>query len=251
MFTTGPDRSPYDLNFRLLGFPVQVQPIFWVLALITGFQILNVGFDFFFAWVAILFGSILLHEMGHGFAFRAFGVDARLMLTGFGGLAVPDGHVRGSGRRILVSLAGPAIQLALYGVLFLFRGSLLEMNDSRLWAFFLLQLMFVNLVWPLLNLLPIWPLDGGQVAKELCQRANFRSGELVAYQIGMATAGLFVAWSLVTMFGLLPPETLAQLPWWLPRGQMLTILIFGYLAVMNFQMYQQARQTSHWRNDPY
>ncbi|MBX9581317.1 MAG: hypothetical protein K2X87_13490, partial [Gemmataceae bacterium] len=108
-----PDRTPYDLNFRLFGFPVRVHPLFWVVTVLFGSSALrDFGPEYLLVWVVVVFVSILVHELGHAFAFRAFGTDAAVVLYGFGGLAVPWGGVAGRWRRVAVSLAGPAAGFA-------------------------------------------------------------------------------------------------------------------------------------------
>jgi hypothetical protein len=67
-------------------------------------------------WVAVCFISILLHEMGHVFALRCFGVDAEAALYGFGGLAIPQRDVNGVVPRVLVALAGPVAGFCLAGL---------------------------------------------------------------------------------------------------------------------------------------
>ncbi len=48
-------------------------------------------FGFLLAWVAMTFVSILVHELGHTFAFKRFGVDSSIELYHMGGLAIPAG----------------------------------------------------------------------------------------------------------------------------------------------------------------
>ena len=65
-----PATTQFDLNFRLLGIPVRINPFFWVLAALLGWE----SHDRFgvLVWIACVFVSILVHEFGHGLTSRAF-----------------------------------------------------------------------------------------------------------------------------------------------------------------------------------
>jgi stage IV sporulation protein FB len=52
------------------------------------------------------------------------------------------------------------------------------------------DMMEINLLWPLLNLLPIWPLDGGQMAREVFVAASPRNGSYVTLVVSAGIAGL-------------------------------------------------------------
>ena len=55
-----PERTQFDLNFRLLGFPVRIHPYFWIVSALFGSSALNhFGVLYLLAWVAIVFVSIL------------------------------------------------------------------------------------------------------------------------------------------------------------------------------------------------
>ncbi len=148
------------LEFRLFGFPVEVRPAFLVLlgiyALIglqggqAAWQILS--------WWGIVFTSILLHELGHAGMSRAFGVEVHgIQLHGFGGHVT---HARSTaGPSLLISLAGPLAGI-LVGLVFLAIHLSGAWGESITWL--LQQLLWVNIGWSILNLLPMRPLDGGQ-----------------------------------------------------------------------------------------
>ena len=114
-----PDRTPYDLRFRFLGFPVRVHPWFWIATLLlNGDGLLRLGPEYLLIWIVVVFVSILVHELGHALAFRRFGADADIVLYAFGGLAIPTNSIAGRGRRILVSLAGPIAGFVLFGIVY-------------------------------------------------------------------------------------------------------------------------------------
>src|ERR1700678_3725363 len=93
-------------HFRLGGIPVSVHPLFWLTTVIMGGNRNNPGM--LLIWVAVCFVSILLHEIGHVLAYRAFGETGGVLLYSWGGLAIPDRAVRRTAlAQVLISLAGP------------------------------------------------------------------------------------------------------------------------------------------------
>src|SRR5207253_9310124 len=55
-----PNRTPYDLNFRLFGFPVRIHPLFWLGAVLLGGWTFDLGLEYAAIWVAVVFVSILV-----------------------------------------------------------------------------------------------------------------------------------------------------------------------------------------------
>jgi stage IV sporulation protein FB len=223
-----PGQTQYDLRFHLFGTPVRVHPLFWLFSAILGWSALNNqdGFLRLCLWVVVSFVSILLHEFGHVWMGAALGSrDSYIVLYSFGGLAVGSRDVPGRWQRIAVSLAGPGIQLALWGALWL---GLRQLSDDQLDAipprlgFFLGQLLYINLWWPLFNLLPVWPLDGGMVARDVCTGVSPGLAGFIAIHALLGQSGRFYA-----------------VPY-LPTGTWVAIL-FGMLALQNWQLLQQAR----------
>src|SRR5947209_4909691 len=114
-----PGQTNFDLRFRLFGMPVRVHPFFWLFSAILGWPVINEpdGFLLLIIWVVCCFLSILLHEFGHVWMGAVLGSrDSYIVLYSFGGLAVGSRELPHRWQRILVSLAGPGLQLALYGL---------------------------------------------------------------------------------------------------------------------------------------
>lgn len=153
------------LRFVLFGFPVRVHGIFWLTSLLlsqpTGFD--RASLVRLVTWTAIVFVSILVHELGHALAMRACGRGASIDLVALGGLTSWGTGARVSGwKNALVSLSGPAA-----GFVFAAPVLLLATLGPRLdapWARDALRaFLWVNVGWGALNLLPILPLDGGRI----------------------------------------------------------------------------------------
>jgi len=190
------DPTPYDLNFRLFGTPVRVHPFFWVVMFVLGYQPSDGGMQdntkVALVWTVAAFISILVHEFGHVLSARAFHwrTDEVVLYYcgGYAALHPPRGH-RLVINDILISLAGPCAGFLLYGIIWLgieFAPHMLgEMGDLGLyfWSF----MLYINLYWGLFNLLPIYPLDGGQVVRTFLT-ATFRGGSTAATFISCLTA---------------------------------------------------------------
>ena len=154
------------LRFQIFGFPVSVHWMFWLItALLGGADRASspTGLKLLLIWVAAVFVSILWHELGHTFMMRRFGERrAEIHLYGGGGLAIGSGF-RTRREQILISAAGPAAGLALGFVVFLVGRAFPPMSIYTDTA--LSYLLFINIFWSLVNLLPIIPLDGGRISE--------------------------------------------------------------------------------------
>ena len=82
-------------RFTLLGFPVSIHWMFWLTAALLSGQIDNLSKPGALwqmgIWMAVVFLSVLWHELGHVIFQRKFGARPEIMLVAFGGLAVPHG----------------------------------------------------------------------------------------------------------------------------------------------------------------
>ena len=193
MIFNEPSRTAYDLKFRVLGIPVRVHPLFWLVALLLGVGGGD-GRDLarMLFWVGAVFVSILIHELGHALAARSYGWEPWITLHGFGGLASYRPTSRSPRRQILISLAGPGAGFLFAAVVVGFiaasghrvefawpdfvlpvRFELFASPNLNLILYFLL---FINIFWGLVNLLPIYPLDGGHISQEVFQLVNPRDG---------------------------------------------------------------------------
>jgi stage IV sporulation protein FB len=237
----GDAQSSFDLRFRLLGFPVRVSPYFFLISGLIGADIaLRLGWQYLFLWIGLSFISILIHELGHALAYRLFGSPAEITLHGFGGYA--QGYrLPKPWQRIIVSLAGPLAQLILAGIVF---GSDFFTNWSMqhpllnaTWSF----LMWMNVVWALINLFPLLPLDGGNVMREVLAISRVRNPDATAHILSVGVAGLLTLRGIAALANFKIPVVDDVLPKWLVPGQFLTFWLI-LLAIENAQMYQRFRQ---------
>ncbi len=236
-----PQTTQFDLNFTLWGIPVRIHPFFWLLTLFLGMSL--PPFELL-VWIAAVALSILIHEFGHALTLKYFGISSRIILYGFGGLTIFDRryHLRWF-ENIFVSFAGPGAGfLFLGGVAFLF--SLL--GRPEIWKFFpatiglaslpgveinrtILTLLFflfqINIFWGGLNLLPLYPLDGGQIAREAFMKFYPQDGLNRSLKISLVTAVILIIY-------------------FFQSNQMFIALMFGWIAFSNYQILQQL--TRRW-----
>jgi Zn-dependent protease len=185
-----PPPTRFDLRFSLAGISVRVHPLFWLIALLLGStgDLLTIPL-----WILVVFVSILVHELGHALAFRFYGIRSQIVLHAMGGLTIPEATPWGGGwasvspspkQEIVISLAGPFAGFAfavlvmagvtlsggslltsrLFGILPLPLTAIMPFGGNLL-SIFVTMLLFVNVFWGIFNLLPVFPLDGGQVTR--------------------------------------------------------------------------------------
>lgn len=240
-----PSSTPYDLRFSIVGIPVRVHPVFWVISLLFGFYAGSI--EQILIWVVVVFVSILIHELGHSLAMRFYGTDSYIVLHGMGGLAIPTTARRGGGqwgnstpdwvRGVLISLAGPFAGFLLAslvvagvalsgGVVFVdwiwgfipFPIAFL-MDGSAIMNSVISTMLWVNVFWGLINLLPVFPLDGGQVSRYLFVRFDPWDGVKKSLLLSVIAGGAIA----ITGFVLLKSIYMG--------------FLFGLLAYQSYQAY--------------
>ena len=156
------------LQFNVLGFPVQVQWFFWLITIVMGGGLdarsredwIEVAL-----WVFVVFISILIHEIGHALAARRYGNDSYIVLHGFGGWTIIPNARLSRDQDIWVSFAGPLASFLLGGLAYAL-GKLVHTEYPGFYTF-ISMMIFVNIFWTFVNLLPVLPLDGGQIFRGL------------------------------------------------------------------------------------
>jgi stage IV sporulation protein FB len=177
------------ISFRLFGIPVTIGGSFILVAVLFGLSGVR-RLEAVVAWVALVFVSILIHELGHAFTALSFGSDVAIELNGLGGLTRwnPPGGVLTPGRRALVAAAGSAVGLLFGGLVWLADRQLGPF--SGLTGFVVDSLVYVNVFWGLINWLPIRPLDGGHLLLSLLEKVAPTRTQAIAKVVFVGTAGI-------------------------------------------------------------
>lgn len=184
------------LSFRVGPFPVRVYAWFFLSAVLLGGD-LSFGWRMA-AWIFVVFVSVLVHELGHAIVGRAFGGRPEIHLQAFGGVTFPQFSTRpGPGRQFLLSLAGPVFGLLLGAAAYaVVRVSPPAPGSPVAWT--MDRFIWVSLVWAVFNLLPILPLDGGQMMLAVIEGVRRKPSVALASWISVAlsagVAGLTLLW---------------------------------------------------------
>ncbi|MDF5713212.1 MAG: site-2 protease family protein [Rhizonema sp. NSF051] len=199
----------------LFGIPLFLDPLWFV---ILGLATLNFGLSYqalggFLSWSAgvvmalLLFGSVLLHELGHSLVARSQGIKVNsITLFLFGGIAAIEEESKTPGKAFQVAIAGPVVSIALFFLLQLLSTIL---NKTSVLSIMSGDLARINLLLALFNLIPGLPLDGGQVLKAALWKATgnrfqavklaAKAGQILGYAaIGLGLAVDYLTGELVT-----------------------------------------------------
>ncbi len=203
------------LKFALFRVPILVDWWFWLAtALLGGGATAHSPQDWVHVgvWTGVVFVSIIVHELGHAFTGRSFGAAPFIRLHGFGGVTFLPGVKLNRAQSILVSAAGPAAGLGL-GLVVLGLSKVLPVREvSPLVRLAILYGLYVNFFWTLINLLPIHPLDGGQILDQVLGPTRRQ----VTSWIGFLVAAALCVWTL-------------------SRGLLFSAFMLAMLAYYNFR----------------
>jgi Zn-dependent protease len=213
--------------FRLLGFPVHVRPGFVM------FMVLIVVLygDVFGLWLAgSLAAFTLLHELGHAVAARRTGAEAEISLNFLAGYAsyVPTRRLTRR-EQIGISFAGPGIQIAVSVAILLALGASPFERPSYSGNPELLAIWWAGPIIGVFNLVPILPLDGGNIVTTALDRIVPDRAERLMVWFSLAATGAF------TVFAFTNDRY---------RG---FVLVIGFLLVSQLQMLGSSKPaTSPW-----
>lgn len=180
------------------GVPVQVSGSIFLLPLVF-FAFGTSGAELFYtmAFVAILIGSIFLHEVGHAWGCLIQGVPVRrIVLHGGGGYCehawAPSRH-----EAELIVAMGPIVNLALWAI----GGLLWPMTGGGFLTWALWTVSYINLFLAVFNLIPVMPLDGGKLFE--LTLARFLPDPLPTQIAGAVGLVIAVAWIPLMVFAFL------------------------------------------------
>jgi len=149
----------------------------------------------------LVFLCVLLHEFGHAFAAKAYGIKtADISLLPIGGVARMERMPEKPAQELVVALAGPLVNVVIAAGLILvisltgnldFREVLDPTKFNALWA-----LLYTNVMMVIFNLIPAFPLDGGRVLRALlATRLSYTRATQIAASVGQALALLMGIWA--------------------------------------------------------
>ncbi|MBV9875857.1 MAG: site-2 protease family protein [Verrucomicrobia bacterium] len=191
---------------RIAGIDVRIHATFFLLlgfvAYFAGHRAgASWGLNAVLIWL-LVFLCVLLHELGHALAAKAYGIPTvDITLYPIGGVARMERMPEKPVQELVVAIAGPLVNVVIIIVLgaVLFATGGLDLNaivtDPNL-----LQILFwTNIVMVVFNLIPAFPLDGGRVLRALlATRMEYAQATRVAAGIGQGLAlalGIFAAFT--------------------------------------------------------
>lgn len=195
--------------------PIRITFFFWITAGLIGY--LNSGSLIgTLIWIGIILISILVHEFGHALTAKFFGQRPRIELVAFGGLTYPEGPRLSKGKEFLVILMGPVFGFGL----FLLATILLPYMPPKIFPI-MQVIQWVNLFWTIVNLIPVLPLDGGQLVRVVLQgimgakglRAAIISSAVISIIIALIgfTSGWYILGILFILFAFQNMDTFRQI----------------------------------------
>jgi len=169
--------------FLIMGF-------YFISSLISG-GLLSAFFSM--GLILLVFGSVLLHEIGHALMARRYGIGTRsITLHLLGGFASIEREPRVPREEIAIALAGPVVNFLLL---------VLSLPLIAVRAPFAFEFGAINLIMGVFNLVPAYPMDGGRVLRAfLNSRYGYEEATRLSFKVtkvfgwGFVVAGIFYSW---------------------------------------------------------
>jgi len=198
--------------FHLFGFPIYLD-LSWFLILFVliwslaagYFPIMHPGLGAGAYWLMAavgalaLFGSVVLHELGHAVVARRHGIAIKgITLFIFGGVAEMAKEPPSARAEFMVAIAGPIVSVALAGLFYLAAMMPLPVQVGGV----LVYLAFINFILVAFNMVPAFPLDGGRVLRSLLWhwRDDLRGATRITSTIGSGFGIILIALGVFMLF---------------------------------------------------
>ena len=138
-------------------------------------------------WVAVVFISALIHELGHTIAGSKFGLEKEIHLYSAGGLTSwSNNKSLSTQQNIIIGLTGPFVSLIFGSLILLVKLLFANLLISPFIASTFQDLIWVNIGWGIFNLLPILPLDGGYILSNIEQWVRKKQDLFVTHIISFS-----------------------------------------------------------------
>lgn len=148
------------------------------------------------SFILLLFLCVTLHEFGHAFAARAFGIRTPdITLLPIGGVARLERMPSNPFQELVIAVAGPAVNVVIVAILAVVLGGIPDPSkeQSESVSLQLLNgLCYVNIMLIVFNMIPAFPMDGGRVLRALlAMKFQHTTATLIAARVGQGIAILF------------------------------------------------------------
>lgn len=152
-----------DMQFSVGSIPVRVQPLFLVLIFIIAW-LSTQSLPLMLIWAFVIFISVLIHELGHAITAKKYGQQVLIELFGMGGLTYRHGPQLKKWQDFIIVFNGPLAGFCLASFAYLFVKGFGAAIPNLL-AYVFVVVFNVNVFWTIINLLPVYPLDGGHLLR--------------------------------------------------------------------------------------
>lgn len=143
--------------------PITIHPIYWLIISALGWMSTN-NIVYTIMWVGVATVSLIVHELGHALTAKFFGQRVHIELAGMGGLTRHRGAQMNSFKEFLVVLNGPLAGFLLFllaSFVLFFYSPVLPAIVSNI----VQMTVWINFYWTIFNLMPVYPMDGGQLVR--------------------------------------------------------------------------------------
>lgn len=211
------------MNFKFLNIPVQIRPTFWIFLLFFTNLYIDPSIEKLILGGVLLF-SLLVHEYGHALTALFFGGRPSITLEAFGGYAEYEGHAMSPKQRFIITLNGPLLESLLIVIpYYLLKTGVFA--DHMYVQYTLYATMKLNIIWCLLNLIPLAPLDGGYLMRYMLERRFGANGFKASIIVGLVCAA-------------------GAVPYLFSQGFFFFAILLAFFALQNFQMLQKSGVSS-------
>lgn len=156
----------------IFGIPLNVHITFVLLLILiyfVGASVIGAGGLQGVIFVALVFASVVFHELSHSIVARHYGIKVEdITLLPIGGVARMADTPEKPIQEIVIAAAGPAASLFLAFLLWFIAdifGSGVTISDMSIQGGLLAELTAVNFILAIFNLLPAFPMDGGRILR--------------------------------------------------------------------------------------
>ncbi len=226
------------VSFRLFRIPIQAQIWFFLTIFFLSFRRLDnlaaaplLSILLFVEAVVVAAIAVLVHELGHAFAYRRYHQEPRIVLWGLGGLTYGQRTLPPK-QSIIVSVAGPLAGIILMGLpawalqQYVLPGRLPYNELGIVVASAVADVKWFALIWSLVNLVPLLPLDGGHVAESIFELVTGSPRRQTVRIISVVTGAVLGVGAFVLY------------------GSTFALFFGGGLAALNAYQYYQERRGS-------
>jgi len=241
-----PDRSTFELRWRVFGIHFRVMPSFWLISAVIAYVLFNplLGRDptrlalGIATDVGSYFLALVAMELVQGLVYRSYGIGSTAVIQDFGSTIMPDEEPPTRLQRITAALSAPASAWLMFALVY-YSNQSYGWRDVSFYTLLAYELLWIaTLFWGIIGLLPIYPYPGGLVLLELLTAISPRGGLAATLVVSIGVALAYVAYTVLYLLGHVPLLRLREnvrLP-----PSIVASVFFGISVLHNWQLLRHA-----------